>query len=58
MRSAASPTCSSERFEFEVTEGTTLDGLERAKRARTLGPVVNKVTTSLIVGIAGVMILN
>ena len=46
------------RFEFEVTEGTTLDGLERAKRARTLGTVVNKVTTSLIVGIAGVMILN
>lgn len=46
------------RFEFEVTEGTTLDGLERAKRARTLGTVVNKVTTSLIVGIAGVMILT
>ena len=46
------------RFEFEVNEGTTLDGLERAKRARTLGSAVNKVATALIVGIGGVMILN
>jgi len=46
------------RFEFEVNEGTTLDGLERAKRARTLGSAVSKVATALIVGIGGVMILN
>jgi small conductance mechanosensitive channel len=46
------------RFEFEVTKGTTLDALERAKRARTLGSVVSKVMTALISGIAGLMILR
>jgi small conductance mechanosensitive channel len=46
------------RFEQEINEGATLDGLERAKRARTLGSAVNKVATALIFGIAAVMILN
>jgi small conductance mechanosensitive channel len=46
------------RFEFEVTKGTTLDALERAKRGRTLGSVVSKVGTALISGIAGLMILK
>src|SRR5512145_1986323 len=43
------------RFEFEVTKGTSLDALERAKRARTLGSVVSNVSTALITGIAGLM---
>jgi small conductance mechanosensitive channel len=46
------------RFEFEVTKGTSLDALERAKRARTLGSVVSNVSTALITGIAGLMILK
>lgn len=46
------------RFEFEVTKGTTLDALERAKRARTLGAVVSKVATVLITGIALLMVLR
>jgi small conductance mechanosensitive channel len=45
------------RFEHEVATGSSLDALERAKRARTLGAVVSKVTTVLIVGIALLMIL-
>jgi small-conductance mechanosensitive channel len=40
------------RFEHELNTRTTLDALERAKRARTLGSVINKVATILIVGIA------
>jgi small-conductance mechanosensitive channel len=40
------------RFEYEMTQGVTLDALERAKRARTLGAVISKVTTVLIVGVA------
>ena len=46
------------RFEHELTRGTGLDALERAKRARTLGSVVTKVATALIVGIAVLMILR
>jgi moderate conductance mechanosensitive channel len=46
------------RFEFEVTQGTTLDAIERAKRARTLGSVVYKVATGLIAGISVLMILR
>ena len=46
------------RFEHELNAGTTLDALERAKRARTLGSVVNKVATVLIVGIAALMTLH
>ena len=40
------------RFEYELNLRTGLDALERAKRARTLGSVVNNVATVLISGIA------
>jgi small-conductance mechanosensitive channel len=46
------------RFEHEVAAGSTLDVLERAKRARTLGTAVSKVSTVLIVSIAALMILQ
>jgi moderate conductance mechanosensitive channel len=46
------------RFEFELTQGTGLDALERAKRARTLGAVVSKVATAVITGIGVLMILR
>ena len=46
------------RFEAEISTGTTLDALERAKRARTLGSVVSKVATVLVVGVALLMILR
>jgi small conductance mechanosensitive channel len=45
------------RFEYKVSQGTSVDALERAKRARTLGSLVQKVTTILISSIATVMIL-
>ena len=35
-----------------MTVGTGLDALERGKRARTLGAVVQNVATVLVVGIA------
>jgi small-conductance mechanosensitive channel len=46
------------RFEHEVAGGSSVDALERAKRARTLGAAISKVTTVLIVGIAALMILR
>ena len=46
------------RFEYELTTGTGLDALERAKRARTLGAVVSKVASALIIGIAVLMVLR
>jgi small conductance mechanosensitive channel len=46
------------RFEHELGTGTSLDALERAKRARTLGSVVNNVATVLVIGIAIVTILG
>jgi small conductance mechanosensitive channel len=46
------------RFEHEVARGSSLDALERAKRARTLGEAVSKVTTIFIVGVAVLMILR
>jgi small conductance mechanosensitive channel len=46
------------RFEHELNRGTGLDALERAKRAKTLGAVVNKFTTAVIVGIALLMVLR
>jgi small conductance mechanosensitive channel len=46
------------RFEHEMTQGTGLDALERAKRARTLGSVVSKVTNILVIGIAVLMVLR
>jgi small conductance mechanosensitive channel len=47
-----------QRFEYELTQGTGLDALERAKRARTLGAVVSKVTTVLVTGMALLMVLR
>jgi small conductance mechanosensitive channel len=46
------------RFEYEVNRGTTLDALERAKRARTLGSLIRNVSSALIVGIGTLMILR
>ncbi len=46
------------RFEHEMSVGTDLDALERGKRARTLGSVVQNVTTALVVGIALLMVLG
>ena len=47
-----------QRFEHEVNRGTTLDALERAKRARTLGSLVRNVASALIVGVAVLMVLR
>ena len=46
------------RFEHELNLGTGLDALERAKRARTLGSVVNKAATVLIAGITVLTVLR
>jgi small conductance mechanosensitive channel len=46
------------RFEYEVNRGTSLDALERAKRARTLGSVINKVVTVALSGVALLMMLH
>src|SRR5262245_43561432 len=46
------------RFEYEMSLGTDLDAIERGKRARTLGSVVQNVTTALVVGIALLMVLK
>jgi moderate conductance mechanosensitive channel len=46
------------RFEHDVNFGTGLDALERAKRARTLGTVLTNITTSLVLIVATLMILN
>jgi small-conductance mechanosensitive channel len=46
------------RFEHEVGAGTGLDALERAKRARTLGSLIERVVTVLVAGVAVVMVLD
>lgn len=46
------------RFEYELTNITGLDALERGKRARTLGGMITRVATIFIVGIAVLMILR
>ena len=46
------------RFEYELNRGTTLDALERAKRARTLGSVINKVVTVSLSAVALLMVLH
>ncbi len=46
------------RFEHRMNLVTDLDALERAKRARTLGSVVQKGTTVLIIGVAILMVLR
>ena len=46
------------RFEHELNLGTTLDALEQAKRARTLGSLIRNVALALIGGISTLMILR
>src|SRR5687767_3452386 len=46
------------RFEYELNRGTSLDALERAKRARTLGSVINKVVTVTLSAVALLMMLH
>jgi moderate conductance mechanosensitive channel len=46
------------RFEHEVSQGTTVDALERAKRARTLGSLVSRVATIVITSVAVLMMLK
>ena len=46
------------RFEHEISKGTGLDVLERAKRARTLGDLVQNVVTAVVVTVALLMILR
>ena len=46
------------RFEHEMSVGTNLDAIERGKRARTLGSVVQNVVTVLVIGIALLMVLG
>ncbi|CAN5844391.1 hypothetical protein BH24ACI5_BH24ACI5_11290 [soil metagenome] len=46
------------RFEHEINRGTSLDALERAKRARTLGSLIRNVATAVLVAIATLMILT
>jgi moderate conductance mechanosensitive channel len=46
------------RFEHELNRGTSLDALERAKRARTLGSVINKGVTIALSSVAVLMVLH
>jgi moderate conductance mechanosensitive channel len=46
------------RFEHEVSQGTTVDAIERGKRARTLGSLVSRVATIAISSIAVLMALK
>jgi moderate conductance mechanosensitive channel len=46
------------RFEHDLSLGADLDALERAKRARTLGAVIQKATTVLVIGSAALMVLQ
>jgi small conductance mechanosensitive channel len=46
------------RFEYELNRGTTLDALERAKRARTLGTVINKVVTITLSAVVLLVMLH
>jgi moderate conductance mechanosensitive channel len=46
------------RFEHELNRGTSLDALERAKRARTLGSVIQKVVTITLSAVALLMVLT
>lgn len=46
------------RFEQDVSAGSGLEVLERAKRARTLGGLIQNVLTTLVVVVASLMILR
>ena len=47
-----------QRFESDVSFGSGLDALERAKRARTLGSVLTNLTTVVVLAVASLMILH
>src|SRR5262249_49174968 len=46
------------RFENDVSFGSGLDALERAKRARTLGSVLTNATTVTVLAVGSLMILR
>ena len=46
------------RFEREMSTGAGLDIIERTKRAQTLGRLLQKALTIVVIGIAGLMILR
>jgi len=46
------------RFEREMSRGTGLNVIERTKRAQTLGRVLQKALSVLVIGIAALMILR
>ena len=46
------------RFEREMSQGTGLNVVERTKRAQTLGRLLQKALSVVVVGIAGLMILR
>ncbi len=46
------------RFELAVSEGVGLDVLERGKRARTLGGLIQNVLGAAVVSVAGLMVLR
>jgi moderate conductance mechanosensitive channel len=46
------------RFEREMSRGTGLNVIERTKRAQTLGRLLQKALSVLVIGIAGLMILR
>jgi small conductance mechanosensitive channel len=46
------------RFEREMSRGTGLDVVERTKRAQTLGRLIQKALSALVIAIAGLMILR
>jgi small conductance mechanosensitive channel len=46
------------RFEHEISRGAGVDVLERAKRARTLGGLIENVVTAVVVSVALLMILR
>ncbi|MBI4888267.1 MAG: mechanosensitive ion channel family protein [Acidobacteria bacterium] len=46
------------RFEHDMGRGTGPDALERAKRARTLGRILQKALSIVVIGMAGLMVLR
>ena len=46
------------RFEHEMSRGTGLNVVERTKRAQTLGRLLQKALSVVVIGIAGLMILR
>jgi small conductance mechanosensitive channel len=51
-------TAAARRFETEMSTGTGLDVIERTKRAQTLGRILQKTLSIVVIVIAGLMILR